>query len=90
MVDPAEEKLEVFSLHVEPHVLQEVPELRLAEEPPAFRVVLVEYRLMVSDVSRGREGKVPGWSQPDDNVFRCYSRTWPLLACRSSSASWRA
>ncbi len=56
MVDPAKEKLEVLGLHVEPHIFEEVSELRLAEEPPAFRVVLVEDRLNVSGVSREREG----------------------------------
>lgn len=45
MVDPSEEELEVFGLDVEPHVPEKVPELGLAEEALAFRVVLVEDRL---------------------------------------------
>lgn len=45
MVYPAEQELEVLGLDVEPHVLEEVPQLRQAEKTPAFRVVLVEDRL---------------------------------------------
>jgi len=55
VVDPAEEKLEVLRLHVEPHILEQVPELRLAEEPTTFRVVLVEDRLGFLVGSRERE-----------------------------------
>lgn len=42
VVNPAEQQLQIFGLDVEPHALQEVTELRLAEEPSPFWVVFVE------------------------------------------------
>ena len=47
VVYPAEEKLEILGLDVESHILEQVPELRQAQESLAFRVVLVEDRLGV-------------------------------------------
>lgn len=45
MINPPEQELEVLRLDVESHVLEEMPELRQAEEAPAFRVMPVEDRL---------------------------------------------
>lgn len=47
VVYPAEQNLEVLGLDVEPHVLEEVPELRQAEGSLAVRVVPVEDSLGV-------------------------------------------
>lgn len=42
MINSAEQELEVFAFDVEPDILQEVPELRLAEDASPLRVVLMK------------------------------------------------